>query len=53
MTEQWKTVPVEPTPEMIAAAYAGGHGGGPGADYAAMLAAAPQPPSASDERAGF
>jgi hypothetical protein len=42
----WKLVPVEPTPEMLAAVGCGQWSGGPGADYRNMLAAAPEAPEA-------
>lgn len=49
----WVMVPVEPTPEMVTAAFCGGHGSGPAADWPAMLAARPSAPTAvePDERA--
>lgn len=67
MTQQWKLVPVEPTPEMVKAAFDQFEIRAPGfatgndarrAIYAAMLAAAPTPPAsaqddAKDEQAAF
>lgn len=50
---QYKMVPVEPTPEMLAAGRSGvsyAQASWIADRYAAMLAAAPQPPSASGER---
>lgn len=60
MDEQWKMVPVEPTDGMVQAAHhidlsymPGQEGADRAAIYRAMLAAAPQPPSASGEREAF
>lgn len=56
MDKQWKVVPVTLTDEMRNAALQAvmeWHPDFPGKVYASMLAAAPQPPSASDDLEGF
>ena len=45
--EGWRAVPVEPTPEMIAAAYGNYLRGTERGNWKAMLAAAPEPPANS------
>ena len=45
--EGWRAVPVEPTPEMIAAAYGNYLRGTERGNWKAMLAAAPEPPLAT------
>ncbi|KPB28451.1 hypothetical protein [Pseudomonas amygdali] len=54
MRNEFKMVPVEPTPEMLAASWSAPAGGCASSSlYAAMIAAAPQPPALGGEPDAF